>query len=89
MQSRPEGTGETRVSVGDEPIGQTHVAEHGPDVVAGCRLSSGSLEGRDQPDAAGQEFDAHLQEVVPERATGSSRKSRLMQPLRRDGTGRG
>ncbi len=65
MQSRPADTGVTRVTVGDEDVGQTHVTEHGPDGVAGCRLGSGSLEGQDQPDAAGQKVNVHLQEVVP------------------------
>jgi hypothetical protein len=65
MQSRPEGAGETRAAVGDEHVGQTHVAERETDVVAGRRLGSGSLEGRDQPDPPGQEVDVHLQEVVP------------------------
>ncbi len=65
MQSRSEGTSETRVAVGDDHFWQTHAAEHGPDVVAGRSLGSSSLKGRDQPDAAGQEVDVHLQEVMP------------------------
>ena len=90
-QARPEGAGEARAAVRGEHAGQPRAAEHRRDQAARRSRSGGGLEGRDQPQAPGQEVDLHLQiraKVVAggsERATGSSR---LMYPPRRVGTGR-
>ena len=70
MQARPEGSGEARVAVRDEQIGQPHVAEHRSDEVARRLLGGGGLEGRDQPHAPSQEVNVHQQKGVAEAGDG-------------------
>ena len=48
VQTRPEGAREARVAVLYEHVGQSYVAEHRSDEVAGRSLSRGCLGGRDQ-----------------------------------------
>ncbi len=52
------------VTVRDEHVREVNVAEHRRDEVARSRFRGGRLEGGDKPDAAGQEVNVHLQEVV-------------------------
>jgi hypothetical protein len=69
VQVGPEGAGEARVAftVSRTPgqhVQQPSVAKYGGDEVARGGRRGGGLEGRDQPHAAGQKVDVHLQAVV-------------------------
>ncbi len=64
VQAGPKDAREVRVPVGDGHVRQAHVAEYGPDKIAGCCLGVGLLERRNQPDAASEEVDVCLLEVM-------------------------
>ena len=79
-----------RVAVRDEHVGQPRVAEQKADEAARRRLGCGSLR---VGGAAGEKVDVHLQIMTRTshrlfEEVDYSRKSRLMQPPRRDGTER-
>ena len=64
VQPGPKGTREAGVAVRDEQVGEPNVTEDGSDEITRCNVGGGGLDSRDQPHAAGQEIDVHLQEVV-------------------------
>ena len=64
VQTCPEGARKARVAIRNEDVGQPHVAEYRGYEVAARSLRRGGLHVLDKPDAACQEIDVHLHEVM-------------------------
>ena len=64
VQPGPESAGKARVAVRDEHVGKPHVAEDGMHKIARRNVGGSGLHGGNQPHAAGQEVNVHLQKVL-------------------------